>query len=447
MVTRARRQALHPIRQVLHGLLAALGSLLLAAAAGAQVEAENQLRDADPQVRERAVRELGESGNSAYVPVLGQIVRDPDEKVRMTVVKSLIRMGTAASLPPLCVAVRDGLPEIRYLALDGIVNFYLPGYVDTRFGGLFRSVGQRFQNLFSDVDTALVDADTKLNPEVVETLRKTVTGAPDMQTRVRAARALGILRAREAVPELLEAAFSNQVDLIAEVLRAFQKIQDASVGPRIIFLLKYPQQSIQQRAAITLGLLRTHEAIPELRNLLENSGDKNVRLAALEALAFMPVAETAAVFQAYLNDKEKQMRASAALALGRLKEANYSGILEQSRQKEKDAGVRLALAFALVAHGRMELLDELVSSLGSRVRVGEGRPYLMELARQEAVRNALYPKLYSPDPDIRKNLCAVLAASGNGTSISYLEVLLRDSDAEVVQEASRAIRILRSRGM
>jgi len=283
--------------------------------------------------------------------------------------------------------------------------------------------------------------------DVLDTLRKTVTGAPDMDTRVRAARALGILRAREAVPELIEAAFSNQVDLIAEVLRAFQKIQDASVGPRIIFLLKYPQQSIQQRAAITLGLLRTHEAIPELRNLLENSGDKNVRMAALEALAFMPVAETAAVFQAYLNDKEKQMRASAALALGRLKEANYSGILEQSRQKEKDAGVRLALAFALVAHGRMELLDELVSSLGSRVRVGEARPYLMELARQEAVRNALYPKLYSPDPDIRKNLCAVLAASGNGTSISYLEVLLRDSDAEVVQEASRAIRILRSRGM
>ena len=421
--------------------------MLLAAAAGAQVEAENQLRDPDPKVRERAVRELGESNNPAYVPILGQVVQDPDEKVRMTVVKSLIRMGTPASLPPLCLAVRDGLPEIRYLAIDGIVNFYLSGYVDTGFGGLFRSVGQRFQSLFSDVDTAIADADTRLSPEVLDTLRKTVTGAPDMQTRVRAARALGILRAREAVPELIEAAFSNQVDLIAEVLRAFQKIQDTSVGPRIIFLLKYPQKSIQQRAATTLGLLRTHEAIPELRTLLENSDDKDVRIAALDAVALMPTPETAPLFQAYLEDKEKQMRASAALALGRIQGANYSGLLMQARELERDAGVRLALAFGLVAHGRMELLDELVSNLSSRVRVGEARPYLIELARQEAVRTALYPKLYSPDADIRKNLCAVLAASGDSSSVSYLEVLLRDSNAEVVQEASRAIRILRSRGM
>ncbi|MBI3934282.1 MAG: HEAT repeat domain-containing protein [Acidobacteria bacterium] len=430
-----------------NGFLAVIGWLLLVATAGAQVEAENQLRDPDPKVRERAVRELGESNNPAYVPVLGQIVRDADEKVRMTVVKSLIRMGTEASLSPLCLATRDGLPEIRYLAIDGIVNFYLPGYVDTGFGGLFRSVGQRVQNLFSDVDTAIVDADTKLSPEVIETLRKTVTGAPHMQTRVRAARALGILRAREAVPDLLEAAFSNQVDLIAEVLRAFQKIQDTSVGPRIMFLLKYPQKSIQQRAARTLGLLRTYEATPELRNLLENSDDKDVRIAALDALAFMPIPETGPAFQSYLYDKEMQMRASSALALGRLQGANYSGILEQARQKERDTGVRLALAFGMVAHGRLELIDELVSNLGSRVREGEARPYLIELARQDAVRKALYPKLYSPDSDIRKNLCAVLAASGDSTSISYLEVLLRDSNAGVVQEASRAIRILRSRGM
>jgi hypothetical protein len=63
------------------------------------------------------------------------------------------------------------------------------------------------------------------------------------------------------------------------------------------------------------------------------------------------------------------------------------------------------------------------------------------------VRQALYPKLYSSDTEIRSNLCAVLAASGNSSSVSYLEVLLKDSDPEVVAEASRAIRILRSRGM
>jgi HEAT repeat protein len=365
----------------------------------------------------------------------------------MTAVRSLIRVGSEAGLPPLCRSVRDGLPEIRYLAVDGIVNFYLPGYIDTGFGGFFRSVNKQFQNMFSDVDTTMVDPDTKLNPEVVDTLRKAVTGAPDVETKVRAARALGILRAREAVPDLLQAAFENHVDLIAEVLRALQKIQDTSVAPRLTFLLKYPQKNIQQRAATTLGLLRATSAIPDLQALLQNSDDKNVRFAALDALAFMPTAETAPLFKSYLTSNEKQMRASSALALGRLKETDYSSILDQARKKETDLSVRLALDFALVAHGRMDYLDELVSNLSSRVHVGEARPYLIELAREDAVRQALYPKLYSTDADVRKNLCTVLAASGNSSSVSYLEVLLKDSDSDVVAEAGRAIRILRSHGM
>ena len=99
----------------------------------AQIEAENRLRDPDARVRERAVRELGENNNPAYVSIVGGLVRDPDDKVRMTVVRALVRMGTEASLAPLSLAVRDGTPEIRYLAIDGIVNFYLPGYVDTGF--------------------------------------------------------------------------------------------------------------------------------------------------------------------------------------------------------------------------------------------------------------------------------------------------------------------------
>ena len=38
--------------------------LALASSGLAQVEAENQLRDADPKVREKAVRQLGDAGNS-----------------------------------------------------------------------------------------------------------------------------------------------------------------------------------------------------------------------------------------------------------------------------------------------------------------------------------------------------------------------------------------------
>src|SRR3990172_10589646 len=152
---------------------AAIGWLLLVAPAwGLQVEGEQQLRDPDPKVREKAARALGDQGNSAYVSALAPAVQDKNEKVRMAVVKALIRLDSPASLAPLSLAVRDSLPEIRYLAIDGILNFYLPGYVDTGFGGFFRSVSGRVEALFSDVDAVVADPDIRINETALRTLRQ-----------------------------------------------------------------------------------------------------------------------------------------------------------------------------------------------------------------------------------------------------------------------------------
>jgi len=450
--TRKRVEKLSPSYPAVAGrgmqaAVAALFWLLAAGAWGLQSDFERQLQDPSPRERERAARALGEQGNPAYVPALAGLVQDSDERVRMTVVRSLIRLGSPASLSPLALALRDGLPEIRYLAMDGIINFYLPGYVETGFGGFFRSVTSRVENLFTDVDTVVADPDVKVDPAVVRILRQTVTGAPDMNTRARAARALGILRVQEAVPDLVEAAFGDNVDLIIEVLRAFQKIRDTSVGPRITFLLMYPQKEVQRSAALTLGLLRTEGAIGDLRLALEASDDPDVRTAMLDALAFMPQAATAPLFLGHLSDRDRRLRGPAALGLGRLQDPQYVGHLEQAYQGERDGGVRLALAFALASHGRLEYLNELVENLRSRTRRGEARPYLIELARERPVREALYAHLYSRDAEVRKNLCMVFGASGDSASVAQLDNLLRDRDPEVALEASRALRILRSRGL
>lgn len=421
--------------------------LFAAAAWGLQTGLEQQLQDSDARERERAARAMGEQGNPAYVTTLAPLVQDSEERVRMTVVRSLIHLGSPASLPPLALAVRDGIPEIRYLAIDGIINFYLPGYVDTGFGGFFRSVGRRVENMFSDVDTVVADPDIQVDPEVLRVFRQSVTGAPDMQTRARIARALGILRVQAAVPDLVEAAFSNDTDLIIESLRALQKIKDISSGPRVAFLLLYPQKDVQIAAALTLGLLRVEEAIGDLRVSLETNEDTDVRAAALDALAFMPNESTALIFMRHLMDRERKLRLPAALGLGRLKNPEHVSHIEQARERERNASVRLALDFALVSHGRLEYVSEIVSELESRARRGEARPYLIELARESPVRDALYAHLYSQNAEVRRNLCMVLGASGDSSSIVQLDNLLRDRDPEVALEASRAIRILRSRGM
>ena len=421
--------------------------VLAGAGARASVEAEQQLKDTDPKVREKAARQLGQEDTPANVQILATAIQDTDEKVRMSVLKSLIHLGTPASLEPLAKAVGDGIPEIRSLAIDGLVNFYLPGYVDTGFGGFFRGIGNKVTGLFSDVDSTVVAADVKVDANVARTLGLAINGAPDSATRVKAARAAGILRSKDAVPELMKAAFSNNVDLIIAALGAFDKIKDPSVGPRLTFLLNYPQRSVQMAAASTLGVLRTEEAIPDIEKLFQNSmDDKDVRAAALDALAFMPTKETSPIFVKYLNDKEKRLRGSSALGLGRLNDASYTGALAQALEGEKDTGVRLALDFALVKSGKMDALAEIVSNLNSRVHRGESLPYLTELAREKAVRDALKTYLYSKDNDVRENLCIVYGASGDSSSIADLEVLVRDRKPEVAEEASRAIRLIRARG-
>jgi HEAT repeat protein len=363
----------------------------------------------------------------------------------MTVVRALIRLGTDNSLSALTIALRDGIPEIRYQAIDGLVNHYLPGYVDTGFGGLFRSVGKRVEKLFVDGNATAVDPDTQLDQVVVESLRRAITGAPDINTRVRAAGAAGMLRASALAGDMTEALFGGQVPLTEEILRALRKFPSYSEGPRLIFLLSYPQTGVQREAATTLGVFRVSEAIPELRRLYENSLDKEVRKAALEALAFMPAVETTPVFEQALLEREGHIRASAALGLGRLRDEKYRSVMEAARLKEKDEGVQLALAFALILNGKRELLDRLVPALGSRFRAGEAEAYLMEAARDEATRDGLYARLYHTDAQVRAGMCRVLAISGDNRSISYLEVLLKDRNKDVVAAASRAIRILRAR--
>ena len=52
-----------------------------------------------------------------------------------------------------------------------------------------------------------------------------------MDVRANAARAIGVLRGKAAVPDLVEAAHSKNTDVIYESLIALQKIRDESAAP------------------------------------------------------------------------------------------------------------------------------------------------------------------------------------------------------------------------
>src|SRR5579875_2978848 len=92
------------------------------------------------------VRSAGKRDSQA-ITTLMPYLSDPDTDVRDEAVKAVINIGTQRSLDPLIKATHDNNADIQIRATNGLVNFYLPGYVTT--GGLtstFTRVSKRIKD-------------------------------------------------------------------------------------------------------------------------------------------------------------------------------------------------------------------------------------------------------------------------------------------------------------
>lgn len=402
-----------------------------------------------PKERARTVRALARQGADA-IPKLTPFLSDPDLDVRVETVKALVDVDTQYSLDPLVRAAKDNDPEIQIRATDGLVNFYLPGYVRTGLGASLRRAGSTVTSRFTETNDQVIDPFVQVRPEVIEALGRLCRGGASMESRANAARAIGILRGRAAIPDLLEAAHSKDSRLIYECVIAFQKIRDASAGPQISFLVRDLDEKVQVAAVEAAGLLYNMEALPDLRRVLERTESKRVRRAALTSIAMLPDPANRNRLLPYLRDKDAGLRAAAAEGLGRLKNPADTALLQKAFKEESDNSARVSVAFALVMHGRLELsemgpLQYLVNTLNSAVRAGQARPLLIEAARDAGVRQALYPALRQGTRSEKTGLALVMGWSGDRDTVPFLEPLTRDPDTQVAGEAVRALRTLNAR--
>src|SRR5215469_15771809 len=98
-----------------------LALILLASAAFAQQPA-----------KPKDVRDAAKAGSSA-IPKLQEYLKNPSVDIRVEAVKQITEVGTQRSVDPLVQATRDNDPEVQIRATDGLVNYYLPGYVKSGF--------------------------------------------------------------------------------------------------------------------------------------------------------------------------------------------------------------------------------------------------------------------------------------------------------------------------
>jgi len=421
-------------------------ALLLALLAGTVLFAQE-----DSKQKIRYLRDLGRQGSSA-IERIAPYLNDADPEVRREAVKALVQIGTLRSLDPLVLACRDNDPEVQIRAVDGIVNFYLPGYVARGLSATLRRAGNLITGRWSDgANEDVVEPDTPVRPEIVEAISRLAEGGASLDSRANALRALGILRARGALPVLLQALRSKDSRLIFESLIAIQKIRDRSVGDRVAFLVRDLDEKVQLAAIETAGLLGSKEAVPQLQRVLDSPRNRQVRRAAVLALAQIAQPEARNQFLALLGDPDEHVRAAAAEGLGRLANPQDAAAIDKAWSAEKKILARLALAFAKVRLGNRETgsfspLSYLVNNLNQRSWRGVALPYLSELALDRAVRSSLYVLAgEGATRDEKTGIAQALASSGGEDSIPLLEKLSREDDAEVAREALRALRILRGR--
>ena len=426
-------------------------SWLIAVLAVTAMAADGHAADNEVKQRVKDVRELGK-GDSASIPRIEPYLRDPETAVRLEAVKALIQIGTQRSLDPLIAATRDNDPEIQTRAVEGLVNFYVPGYIKTGVTGPIQRAGSAIKSKFSDTNDQAIEAYVQVRPDVIQAIGRVVSGGASLDARTSAARAAGILRGGAAVPDLIQALQSKDSRLIYESLIALQKVHDGSAGPGVRFLLRDLDERVKLTAIETSGILQDRGAINDLRDILDRSRSEKVKRAALTSLAQIADPSSHALFKAYLTNKDDGLRTVATEGLGRVRDDADGAMIEKAYNSEEKGALRLADAFALVRYGSTDMtefgaLRYLVNQLNSAGGRDAAVAYLTEVARDKDVRRALYPALQSPSATKaeKTGLAQVLAVSGDRDTLPYLQTLSQDPDAEVAQAGLRASRNLNAR--
>lgn len=396
------------------------------------------------------IRKLGKSDSNA-IPTLAANLSDPNPDVRVEAVRAIVKIGTAGSLDPLVKATQDSDPDIQILATDGIVNFYLPGYVATGVLSHPLSRGMKqVKAVLQSRNRQEIGPEITLRSAVQDAVANEIAHAQSFDVRSNAARAAGILHDGAAVPALQEALRSRDTGLILESLYALQKIGSPAAGSSVAFLVRDFDEKVQLAALETVGVLKTVSAASDVRSVFQNPRNQKAQRAALLALAVFGLPEDRPTFQQYASDKDVTMRAAALEGLGRVREPEDTPLLTSAfNETNADWRVHLAAAFALVDEGQVATdefspLRYLVENVDAGNRDNIAQAYLTELCNRQDVRKGIYTMLPQASVSQKVALCPILASTRASDAVAALQDLAKDPNPDVSLSATKSLRVAQS---
>jgi HEAT repeat protein len=191
-----------------------------------------------------------------------------------------------------------------------------------------------------DVDTLRATGDVAALSEALE--------HPNDAVADQAARALGDLRAADAIPALADAVRDRGG---RGSIWALTQLDDPRLVPPLIVALRDADATARALAAGKLAQLGSGTAVPALLDVLRGDPDAHVREEAARALGIL--GDPAAVdplLRALRSDRGDHVREEAAAALGRLGDPRAVSHLLSAR-RDRHVAVRSAAELALGALG------------------------------------------------------------------------------------------------
>jgi len=223
--------------------------------------------------------------------------------------------------------------------------------------------------------------------------------------------------------------------------RAQDEPIETSVGDAAITALNDTDRAVRTAAMQTLGAMRYERGVQALTDLFAFYGSGEPAEASLDALAHIAHATSVPLFITQLASKSTVHRGIAMEGLARAGDASQLQAIQTAVDKERDAGVALAGAFALVRLGNAS--TDQVADLLSRPRLhDQAKRYLIEIAPGRTA--AFSRQLLDSDPQIRADVVDALGLAGDPAAIAVVEPLMSDRDPLVARAAERAVARLRA---
>ena len=379
-----------------------------------------------------------------------------DAGTRLRAVQLLKQAAYPEAAIPLAAAVTDAQDDIQLQAIAAELNIFLAEPVVTRKRVALvvevRSAVQA-EPAFSAGPNAL-----GARPVPVAVLNALRTAARDDNPRVAieslyAFGALAVQPADAARRELLRAAGPDVAAFIGSsdpamryaavrvlgrlfAKRAQDEPIESTVGDAVITALNDNDRAVKSSAMLALGAMRYERGVQALTDLFSYYGKGDAAEAALDALAHIAHPTSVPLFTAQLAGKTASLRGIAIEGLARAGDRSQLPAIQAVLDKEREAGVTLAGAFALV------LLDN-----GSTDQVADalGRPRLREQAKRYVTEIApgrtgsFAHQLLDTDEQIRLDMVDALGQAGDPAAIAVIQPLTEDRDPQVARAADRAI--------